>query len=441
MSACSALVGASMRFLRSQLLQAFVVRASGVLLSVVVTSLAARLLLPEKFGQFSVIISTVMILSIPATTGFRQLVTREVAYGTAQGDLTQATATWTWAMRFSLKISVFCAVGMVSWGLVQSSEGSMGSFLLGAAVLVSMPIGRILTGVLHGFGQVVASQTIEVVVRPLSNTLLFLVAFAIAQPGSVPVELALAFYLLATMAEAIAGSLILGGKKVVAAFSNFVPLEASERKRLTLSAISFGAIGGVQAINGNLDILMVGALAGPAEAGLYRAATSLAAITSFGLVVVNLVIMPKIAALHKTFDHAAMQAVITRSVNLISLLALAGAAFLYFVGPFVIATLFGAGYSGAYWALVILAAGQFANAVFGPVALVLNMTGLEKLTLIGVGLSTIANIILNLALVPQYGIEGAAIATATSMFLWNATLAVTLRAKTGLNSSIFRLGW
>ena len=77
------------------------------------------------------------------------------------------------------------------------------------------------------------------------------------------------------------------------------------------------------------------------------------------------------------------------------------------------------------------------NAAVGPVALLLNMTGYERYTMRGVGVSTILNILFNALLIPHYGMVGAAFATAITMIGWNILLLYFVKTKLNLNSSIF----
>ena len=46
------------------------------------------------------------------------------------------------------------------------------------------------------------------------------------------------------------------------------------------------------------------------------------------------------------------------------------------------------------------------------------------------------NIILNLVLVPRFGIVGAALATTISMVVWNVLLVIAVRKKLGVNSLV-----
>lgn len=422
------------------MVQAFVLRAGGLALSVVMLSLAARVLLPEKFGQYALVMSIVMSLSIPVTTGFRQLVMREVASGMAQDDLFRARSVWIWSLRTAMLIAAVGALGLFTF-LVWSDAppSALWPYAMGGIILLITPFGRIFSGVLHGQGRTGSSQIVEVVTRPLIASSLLFMVFVSVEPGTASVTLALGIIAIAVLVEGGVGAMLLGRGEFAEARASRRTIQPSDRKRLWLGAASFGAIGGIQIINANLDILMVGALLGTTEAGLYRTATSLASITSFGLVVVNLVIVPKIVALHSSGDRDALQNLLFRSASLISLLALVGALVLWLGGEVLLGWIFGQAYLDAYWALAILGLGQFFNAFFGVSAHCLNMTGHEKISLVGVSIGAVSNVGLNVVLIPIYGIEGAAIATAVSLFTWNLILTLMLRRKTGLNGTIIQM--
>ena len=440
MNSVKSLAALAPKVIRSQLTRVFFTRASGLFLSIITTSLAAQLLLPEKFGQYTLIISLVTILSVPSTMGLKTLVARETAYSKQVKDEQRGTAVWVWAMRVSLSIAAVVAIALLAFGfLVAANSDTKWQFAIGAVLLMLSPVAKILSGVLHGLGMVTTSQVVDVVARPLFMSSLLLGGMLLFEPGTPQVVLILGFMVVSIAAEAGVGAAFLGRREVAKVFLRNGWIENDEKRQFLIAAISFGAISGVQVINGNLDILMIAAFLDPTETGLYRTATSLAGITSFGLVVVNLVILPKIAALHKSGDRDALQLLLFRSVILITLSALLGSVFLLVAGTHLLDLLFGEIYTDAYWSLAILAGGQFCNAFFGPVALLLNMTGREKLTLVGVSVAALVNAALNIVLVPRYGIEGAAFATAFSLFLWNVSLAIILKATTGLNPTV--LNW
>jgi O-antigen/teichoic acid export membrane protein len=82
-------------------------------------------------------------------------------------------------------------------------------------------------------------------------------------------------------------------------------------------------------------------------------------------------------------------------------------------------SLFGQEFVIAKTTLLILLIGQAVNAMSGSVGLILQMTGKEKVYQNILLIALVFNIMLNLFLIPKFGIEGAAIASAFSFLFWN----------------------
>ena len=91
-------------------------------------------------------------------------------------------------------------------------------------------------------------------------------------------------------------------------------------------------------------------------------------------------------------------------------------------------------YVGSYLPLAILCAGQVALAFSGWAVLVLNMTGNERTTARFTAYAAVANVAANGVLIPLFGLPGAAIATASTMFLWKLGLAYMARQVAGVNT-------
>ena len=87
---------------------------------------------------------------------------------------------------------------------------------------------------------------------------------------------------------------------------------------------------------------------------------------------------------------------------------------------------FGKEFTQAKSALSVLVIGNIFMSLMGTAPAVLVMSGKERIALKGFGAGATLNIFLNALLIPKWGMEGAALATATSitvcyMYLWLAT--------------------
>ena len=104
-----------------------------------------------------------------------------------------------------------------------------------------------------------------------------------------------------------------------------------------------------------------------------------------------------------------------------------------------IISLFGKGYENAYLPLGILVLGGLVNAFTGTVGHLLNMTGLQFVTLKILSLATASNLLLAVALVPTYGAIGAAWAAAAGVTLSNVMMVVTVWRRYGVDATVVGL--
>lgn len=154
------------------------------------------------------------------------------------------------------------------------------------------------------------------------------------------------------------------------------------------------------------------------------------------MIAVETIAAPLIAELYSTGKQEQLQRIVTLSTRLASLFSIIAALLLVVFGDTVLG-IYGDQFVQGYNALLILIAGQIINAFSGSSGLVLVMTGHQKSAARIAGVSTLANILLNLALIPRYGITGAAIATSASIALWNLWMLYDVKRRLGINPGIF----
>jgi len=136
------------------------------------------------------------------------------------------------------------------------------------------------------------------------------------------------------------------------------------------------------------------------------------------LVAVNVIAAPKFAEFWGKRDKKGLAKKAQQSTKLVfwsSLPVLL--AFLIF--PSFVLGIFGAEFKTGYTALIMVTVGQFINSISGSVGYILEMTGHQLFSQNGMIASVVLNIILNLLLVPKYGINGAAFASMVTLIFWN----------------------
>ena len=402
--------------------------AKSVLL-LAVSILLARMLEPTGYGQYAFAMSLAKVLGIFATLGLPWLLTREIAAGEAKGQWSLArglTRRADQAVSLALTLIVSAGVTAILLWPHLGREFRL-TLILALIYLVFNAFGQLRGARLMGFRRVIAAQIGILCIQP---ALLLATVLLIAYVVEIPLTSSIALSIMVAAAFVVLVlNVVLAHHYHPPQWRNAVP--ARSMPGWLKSAAPFGVMSGLFLVNSQIDLIMLGFLSSNDRVGLYQVAASGAAILPLILTALNPVLGPTMSRFHMLEDKAKLR----RSAQAGTLVSLLGAApiFLIFIffGKTIIGGVFGAAYLDAWLPLIILSAGQFMNAAMGPVGLLLNMTGHEGETVLIMGISTILNIALNSALIPLFGITGAAIATAVSLLVWNVTLALRVRQRFG----------
>lgn len=174
------------------------------------------------------------------------------------------------------------------------------------------------------------------------------------------------------------------------------------------------------------------------DVALFAAAQRTALLASFVLIAVNLVVAPKFANAFARNNSSEVNKLSLLSSRLMMVMAAPVLLFMFFFPGFLM-SLFGNDYIKAAPLLQIMAVGQFINVITGSVAYLLVMTNHEKDFRNVVLLSGPLSIVLAFALTKQYGLIGAAYATAISIATQNLLAVVMVKRRLGFNTlNIFR---
>jgi O-antigen/teichoic acid export membrane protein len=183
------------------------------------------------------------------------------------------------------------------------------------------------------------------------------------------------------------------------------------------------------------DIIMLDVIVGPEAVAYYSVATRLSDLAAFGLIFVNMVATPMISELYHQGKHQELQRILTLAARGIFVLTLIISAGLVLGGKLLLGVS-GNAYIVAYTPLIILLLGQAFSASIGSTGFIMSMTGLQNQAAIIVAIVAVINIVLNAILIPHFGMNGAAIATAIATCLWNLLMLPIVLKKLKLNPTI-----
>ncbi|WP_452230589.1 flippase [Lacinutrix sp. MEBiC02404] len=179
------------------------------------------------------------------------------------------------------------------------------------------------------------------------------------------------------------------------------------------------------------DTLMLGYYNDKADVGIYSVVIKIARIAIIVLTSVNLVLAPKISELYSKSEHDKMKELIRKATKIIFITTAPMVGLILIANKFVLG-LFGDEFIIGSTALIVIMLAQLFNAMTGSVGQVMNMTGNHKKLRDFTIISVILNIVLNLILIPLYGILGAAIATATSSVVINIISVIFVKRRLGI---------
>ena len=182
---------------------------------------------------------------------------------------------------------------------------------------------------------------------------------------------------------------------------------------------------------GQADVLMVGAMVGTTPAGIYAVASKLATLVIFVIVAATTIFGPIVSELYQS-KETNLLSYITNYVMSISASLSAVVAAILLIAPTWFLSLFGAEYVAGSEILMVLVIAQLVNAVFGPVTLILNMTNNQKKAARILSVSAVINVILNGILIAIMGEIGAAVATLSSMLVWNIWGFLVVKQQVGI---------
>ena len=181
-----------------------------------------------------------------------------------------------------------------------------------------------------------------------------------------------------------------------------------------------------------VDIVLLGAMRGLADAAVYTAATRFLALGQLAGQALSTAVQHRLAEhLHRN-DRAAAGRLYQTATGWLVLLAWP-AYLLFAVFAEAVVALFGEGYEAGRWVTVYLALTMLVATGCGMVDTVLNMAGKTAWTFYNALAGTVVNVVANLLLIPPYGIFGAAVAWSLAILVNNIVPLVQLHHAMGLH--------
>ena len=345
------------------------------------------------------------------------------------------------ALRFGIRTVLISCTGLaligasVVWLLYDSMPASQHETLYWAlAMLPILGLVQLWKGALQAFKRIAQALSPELLVKHLmvggGSLLLYTV-----MGGTLTAPYAMGATFVAVLVTFGTGGVFLWR----ALPAEMWKVESRETPKYWLQAmLPMMIIAGANITMKRTDLIMAGALLGPDEAGIYGAVLRISELAHFGLQSINSIAAPLIAELYHSGRHGELQYLTTWAARGAFAVAIAITSGLFLLGPFVLG-LFGAEFESGYVPLLILLAGQLLNSFAGVVGFVMMMTDHQYQSMRILVVAAVANILLNATLIPTLGLIGGAIATSSTLLLWNVWMVVYVKRKINISTTAFKV--
>ena len=189
-------------------------------------------------------------------------------------------------------------------------------------------------------------------------------------------------------------------------------------------------------IMGKVDLFMLANMTSSDKVGIYNIVLKLSMLAYMGLMAVNSIAAPKFSEIHSSGDIDALKKIVQQSTKTIFWVTFP-VILLFLIFPDTILGVFGDEFKLAAMALIILSISKMFSAISGSVGTFLQMVGKQNVFQNILIFTAIINIVLNYLLIPKYGIDGAAFASAISGVIWNVLMIIYIKKNFGFYSIYF----
>lgn len=404
-------------------------QAFSIVFALVASIVVTRTIGPELFGKYSLANSFVQLLAILAVFGLSGGVVRLTSkymtlkdYGRVKGTLASGVL---FTSMFSLALVAISVVAApaISRRFYSHVEGLDLVLRVYVIALPFYALMTILNSYTQGLKTLKPGVIVEMIVRPVVRLALTLILFlAGLRLFAVVLGSVGAFFCAALVALVFAVK--------VSPFDFRKTAKIGVGSELFFYSVPLVLANFMNVVISRSNIMISGYYLDSETVGILSAALVLAPFVSMSLLSFSRIFAPIISELWEKGDRLGLLSqfkIVSKWIFTLSLPVFC----LYLLFASGLLSIFGDEFQRGVGALKILALGQIVNAIVGPIGFILNMTGRQKLNLVNSVLLAASNVVLNILLIPRYGMVGVALATTLSIASINVVRVIEVRVLYG----------
>ena len=423
------------RKLASRSVLIFALRIFGAGFIFLVQAAISRVWGAGSLGDFLLVIAAANLLAVVMPLGFQTVATYFSAeYGSrGEGNHLRRFVGRAYGQMAIVGIVLLAFGWPITLLMGEAGEHLRPLWMPTALIGVATALTYVSTTTLVGLKRPMAGYLPDMIFRPA----LTLVAFAAVALLSPAPDIAGMLWLLALLLLALFAVQCFWVHRAVGAVPRADTIRQSEPRRWWRFATPWVLITLASDYFFDINLILLAGLLDRTELAIFGVSTRIFALASFGVVAVYALTLPNMFDAEQEGDKGAFGQRVGEA-NLVA----TGLALALFLGVLVfgryVLMLFGEDFAEGALPVAILCLGLVVRAAFGPASLVLSMHDRPWASLPSVILGVVALVIGNFALVPPYGLMGAAVAAFIAISLWSVSLWLTAYYRAGIDVSIFR---
>lgn len=405
----------------------FSIKVAMLLISLGVNAAIAHLVSPTDFGVYVLVFSIVNFAILVSQLGLNQMIVKELPAVEAKGEQNSQRA-----IAWKIIIVVFCS-SLVVAGFFASGSGVINQYVFNnmlsgvdfnwvALWIILGALVSIFAEVMRGYRSVV---TATLLAGPLQFfiLLIFLLFINTASVNDIVIVTTLSFVV------AFALGVLLSKKTL--GFPNSLYLNCSSD--LIKKGVPFLLVAVLLMAFDQLDLWVLGMISDAEDAALYGAAQRLVRLVMFSLVIINALIPPFVSLYYHGNQQEKLESLVRVSVTFAVLPTLIICSVYVFFGQQLLAIVFGEGYVQAWLVLVVLSFGQMVNVLTGAGAVLLLMTGHQKVFLyITAGALAVKVLLLMVLMEGGFSLINLALLSAIVLAGYNIFVALVCKYRVGV---------
>ncbi|MGB3335801.1 MAG: lipopolysaccharide biosynthesis protein [Devosia sp.] len=395
----------------------------------------SRSMSPDEYGHFAFGLAIATVLAIAAGVGQPMAILRLWPQETVAGQQAAAIAAVRSGSTLTILASIAASIGLAALVTVTLQFVTLddtASHFYGAAFLVlPMALAEYNSSALRAQGSLWTALVPRDILWRLALPPAVLGLFALGIVLSGPDALVLSAALLAGMLVLQFWQAARAGYVLTPAFSG---VRAYWQRWGGISRwLMLGALIETAALNA--DVILVGLMLDLESSGVYFNAFRTAGLMTLFTFAIELVIAPMVARHYHAGEMRQAQAITALCAWAGFVFSLAIFAGFVLWGDWIL-SFFGPAYSEGTLVLVLLALGLLFDAATGPSKIVMMMTGHERAYVAIFGIIMALGFIVQIAVIPAFGIVGAAAANMGARIVAQIAIALWCRFRVGLDTSL-----